>query len=887
MKNINILLVLIISCIRYLTFAQTNPTSTISDAKIASISGNNTNAKVMACPPTAPLTASLVSTNVAVANNSTVGCNQPFYIKVTDATTIIDPQAILTPCWKIEFNPLANLDTRGTANFYENTNLFATLCPTCALNIGSSSFHTPATITSWLANGQDYTAPHYVELCNGNQATGASTVTIKGCWTNTVLSGPIVWNTSTAGCFTIGIPANSPSTGTADYSITPVAGSVGLTDHHDGSCNIDPSVMPTGTTYTVTYRFNSPTCGIITGTYKFTIPPTPTLAAISDQTVCSGSTVNSPAFATSPSGGTFSWSNDNTSIGLAASGTGSISSYIAPSVATATTGVITVTPTFSGCIGASGNFSITINPQPTTTLTVSDASVCLGSTISFTAGTADTYTWSGSAGNGLAGVSGPTVSSTPTAAGSITYTVNLTAVNGCTNTISQTIDVISNPTITVNNPTTCLGVGTVLTANGAATYSWSTGATTQTINVGPVTQTVYTVTGTTSGCSSSNTATVFISPSLSVTVNSPVICSGSSTVLIAGGATNYTWSTGETTSSINVSPNSTTIYTVAGEASGCTGNNTTTVTVNPIPIISVNNATLCAGLSTVLTATGAVSYTWSTTETTSSINTSPISTTVYTVIGTSNAGCSGVNTATVTVNPVPIVSISSATICQGKTATLTAIPSLTGGGFVWMPNGQTTPSITNSPSSTTNYSVLYTLNTCTAIATGSIVVNPIPVVTLSANSGTINAFESVSIAASGGGTYVWSTGETSSVINPTLQNTTTYCATVTSVAGCINSNCITIVVENPSTLSIPNVFTPNGDGTNDMFFTPGNNISSYSLKIFNRWGQMLFSSEELLKGWNGTVNGQLAPDGVYLYILDAKGADDVVYKKQGHITLVH
>jgi gliding motility-associated-like protein len=94
-------------------------------------------------------------------------------------------------------------------------------------------------------------------------------------------------------------------------------------------------------------------------------------------------------------------------------------------------------------------------------------------------------------------------------------------------------------------------------------------------------------------------------------------------------------------------------------------------------------------------------------------------------------------------------------------------------------------------------------------------------------------------------------------------------------------------VLNASALEIPNVFTPNGDGVNDVFHTRNVNLTSYSLNIFNRWGESVFKTDDVSKGWDGTINGKEVPDGTYLFLLEAKGADDVIYNKTGHVTLIH
>lgn len=171
-------------------------------------------------------------------------------------------------------------------------------------------------------------------------------------------------------------------------------------------------------------------------------------------------------------------------------------------------------------------------------------------------------------------------------------------------------------------------------------------------------------------------------------------------------------------------------YTVSLQACNANGCNTTTMTINieTVPTVTVSDQTICEGNTATLTAVpsaGGGNYNWSPGgQTTSSINVSPASTTTYTVNYDLN-GCPAVPiTATVTVNPVPTVSVNSETICEGDMAILTAAPSVGGGTYNWS-SGQTTSSITVSPTITTVYDVDYTLNGCTSPIAQSIVqVNP-------------------------------------------------------------------------------------------------------------------------------------------------------------------
>jgi len=244
-----------------------------------------------------------------------------------------------------------------------------------------------------------------------------------------------------------------------------------------------------------------------------------------------------------------------------------------------------------------------------------------------------------------------------------TYTATLTVTDIATSTvytISHTVTVRAKPTVSVNSPTICQGQSAILTASGAFTYTWSTGGFGSTITVSPSTTTSYTVTGTNIfGCTNTAVSTVTVSPNPTVTVNSATICSGQNATLTASGASTYVWNPGGYTSNpLIISPSSTTTYTVTGTQNGCTATATSTVTVNPSPTITITppSASIVAGNSVGLSASGASTYVWTpatglSSTTVSNPTASPTTTTTYTVTGTAANGCTGTATVTITIVP--------------------------------------------------------------------------------------------------------------------------------------------------------------------------------------------------------------------------------------------
>ena len=206
-----------------------------------------------------------------------------------------------------------------------------------------------------------------------------------------------------------------------------------------------------------------------------------------------------------------------------------------------------------------------------------------------------------------------------------------------------------------------------------------------------------------------------------------------------------------------------------------------------------NDKQVCAGNSATITVTGGIAHKWNTGETTNAITKTPLVTTIYFDTVTVASGCLVVMTDTIKVNPLPPASITPAnvTICSGQSTTLTG----SGGGTYLWSTGAVTTAITVSPGTTTGYTVTVTgANGCTATATATVTVNPSPTAVITPAAPTLCSGLTQTLTASGGGTYLWSTGAVTAVIMVTPISTTTYTVTVTVANGCTNTKTATVTV---------------------------------------------------------------------------------------------
>jgi len=588
--------------------------------------------------------------------------------------------------------------------------------------------------------------------------TYSVTVTNNGCTDEAMVTVNVENNLSATA-------TASPAAICAGQSSTLTATGGGTYAWSSGQSGATITVSPVATTtYTVTVTNNGCTG---TASVTVTVNPLPTaIATASPTSICLGQT----STLTATGGGTYQWSTGQSGPAIL--------------VTPLSTTTYQVTATNNGCTGT-GSVTVTVNPLPNPTATANPASICAGQTSTLTATGGGTYQWN-------TGQSGATLTVTPQF--TTAYQVTVTA-NGCSATadVTVTVNPLPTPTATASPAAICAGQTSVLTATGGGTYQWSSGQSGATIAVSPATTTTYTVTVTNNGCTGTASVTVVVTPlpTPTATANPAVLCAGQSTTLTASGGGAYLWSTGQSGANITVTPAATTNFSVTATNNGCSGVAQVTVTVNTTTATATAAlSTVCPGLSTTLTATGGGTYAWSTGQSGATITVTPAATTTYTVTVTNN-GCTDVVSVTVAVSNVlvPTIEAAPASICTGQNTVLTAFG---GDTFMWS-TGQTDPSITVMPLATTTYSVEVGLNGCTGSSSITVVVNPLPVPAASADPATICEGESTTLTATGGDTFLWSTGESGSSISVTPAATTTYSVTATS-NGCTATADVTVVV---------------------------------------------------------------------------------------------
>lgn len=514
-----------------------------------------------------------------------------------------------------------------------------------------------------------------------------------------------------------------------------------------------------------------------------------------------------------------------------------------------------------------------------------------------------------------------------------TYNVTVTDANGCTTTNSAAVGIAPGMQLQGNSSdVTCFGdndgsVGIVVTGGTAPySYAWSNGASTsQLSNLGPGN---YSVTVTDANSCTVTQSLVVVEPALLVATatSTDILCfgqiTGTASVTAVGGIAprSFQWSTGPGLQTIG--PLAAGTYSVtATDANGCVSVASTTISQpDPLTLTITGDDMVCEYdsarlFSTVGGGTMPYEYDWSSTPTSVQHNATPnlvypgSQDLTYTLQVTDANGCKIQASHYVESNPTPDVAFvpHRREACDSMTVYFTNL-STPGASYFWEFGDGTTSTqvnpihfyengfwsvrltVTTAEGCTNSYfaqDLIHIIPTPTAIFSTSPIIRDIDYFYLSDAEVTFSA--DVQFYSSG---LWWDFGNGDSA--STWQTTYawpepgdyTITLSVFNIFGCHTEATQSIhIIPNPG-LWVPNSFTPNGDGLNDFFEVKGINIVDYEITIFDRWGKVIFFSESMDKHWNGMVGDMQAPEGVYVYKINAvnNGGEKIV--RSGSITVV-
>jgi len=519
------------------------------------------------------------------------------------------------------------------------------------------------------------------------------------------------------------------------------------------------------------------------------------------------------------------------------------------------------------------------------------------------------------------------------------YCVDVT--DNCGNTLTDcifvtvfqlTVDAGTGPVICAGNVTDLSGSS----STGSGIFTWTDGTNTytgQTVQVSPQITTLYTLT-VDDGCIATDQVTVTVNPLPLVSATSSVgsICPDEQLTLSASGALSYVWSADqsdailaghETEQNPVAGPTVNTNYTVTGtDVNGCMNTAIVGIAVKEQMFADFNlsQSAVCEGDQTVVTyagnGLGNAIYTWDwdggnvTTSGQGPHSVSWTSAGMHIVrLSVTEAGCQSVEfTQDIQVNAMPVAGFSNgiAEGCVPHTVNFTdnSLNAATGVTYNWdfgsAGNGQA-QNISQEFTIPGEYNVTLTVTNpggCVSQKNMTGLVNawPLPVATFDAspsNTSLKNPIIQFSSSSTGDNiSLLWNTGDGTTYDTPAFSHTYTVSdyfdvlLTVTNSYGCIDSVLKQVYVSPRYMLLIPNAFTPNGDGRNDFFVVQGSGVKEYGISIFNRWGSLIFFTNDITESWDGTVSGQPVGKGIYVFRTYFRDENDEVSEQTGVINLI-
>lgn len=495
-----------------------------------------------------------------------------------------------------------------------------------------------------------------------------------------------------------------------------------------------------------------------------------------------------------------------------------------------------------------------------------------------------------------------------------TYKAKLTAFDSLTciqvDLDSILVHIIAPPVATIGlGGTICKGDSTLLSAGGGTTYQWSpnyniSDTASASPTVWPDTTTTYTVIVFDTCGSDTESVTISIFPKYMGIQKDTNICITQSAQLNATGGVgaSYLWSPSATLNNATISnpiaiPSVTTTYSVTiTDINNCVWDTFMTLNVDPIfPLVdALIDTSICFGDSVQIYASGGFAYLWTPDSTLINANTLtpvafPSETTNYTVAVTN--GCDTYYKSTlVIVNNVPADISNDTLVCVGEQVFLSASG---GGTYLWTPSEPLTDDKISSPQGTIYVPVTFTVQITDifdCIKYKSVFVDTLtnPVVNAGEDIETEWKMKVTFTPETNGIFYLWTPSlglSCTTCLNPVVrpEQPATYVVTVSDINGCTNADTISVFIG--GAIFLPNSFTPNGDGDNDVFYAYGKDIVEFELHIFDRWGEELFYSDDINNGWDGTVKGRLAETETYVWMVIYKDVLGEKGKMYGRVTL--
>ncbi len=530
----------------------------------------------------------------------------------------------------------------------------------------------------------------------------------------------------------------------------------------------------------------------------------------------------------------------------------------------------------------------------------------------------------------------PQFSQTAVALTAGNYQVTITDMNGCT--LAANVAVTQPQPITTNfsalNNVSCFGgtngAATINVAGGTApfNYSWNTTPPQLTQSASGLSANNYLVYVTDANGCTTIAGIVIAQPAQMITNVSfgDTICPGNTVILSAsatGGNGNYTFSWNQNLgigASHVVSPNATTQYIVyTTDNMGCTSQpQTVTISVYALTATDVQVSpmqTICAGQQTQISSavsgnTGPITYQWSHNlgNSPGPITVSPQTSTTYTLTVTNICGFTIVKTILVNVNPLPQVLLmsQSGSGCGSANYNFADTASQnTGASYFWnFGDGNTSalPQANHNYSQSGNYTITLVITSSqgcsnTFSTTYNAIVYPIPLASFTSTPTQVTnvyplvSFLNTTINAS---SYSWDFGDGNNSLqqNPThtYADKGIYVVTLytSNNFGCRDTVSETLEINPEFAYYIPNAFTPNDDGDNDVFNGVGQEVTDFKMMIYNRWGELIYQTENVNKGWDGRAKGgdEVAQDGVYVYKIIIKDFELRYHEFTGSVTLL-